>query len=294
MKALLLAVETGSISAAARKLGKKQPQVSQWISDLEIDLGVDFFDRTGNRTKLSEEGERLLPYLKHTMSQFDKFVQSAEMLLQGEPTVLTIGVENYIPDGAFTRPLALTLEIPHLSVEVYREDKHQLMHDLENGLVDIIITHESETLHYQGFEYCRLGYYQDMLVCGLKHPLAALPVVTTSDLSQYRELIWGESHKKVTEQYENDFSDGFSPFYGVFSDIQPLISMLKHNQGFAFLPEEYVANSVEYGQLLPLRCDFEPASIVRRIELCWRNGLILSPHISTVVNAFKTEHQLTE
>ncbi|MBF4254492.1 LysR family transcriptional regulator, partial [Vibrio anguillarum] len=38
LKALLLAVETGSISAAARKLGKKQPQVSQWISDLEIDL----------------------------------------------------------------------------------------------------------------------------------------------------------------------------------------------------------------------------------------------------------------
>ncbi|MBF4312635.1 LysR family transcriptional regulator, partial [Vibrio anguillarum] len=61
LKALLLAVETGSISAAARKLGKKQPQVSQWISDLEIDLGVSFFDRTGNKMSLSKDGERLLP-----------------------------------------------------------------------------------------------------------------------------------------------------------------------------------------------------------------------------------------
>jgi len=58
LKALLLAIETSSISAAARKLGKKQPQVSQWIADLEIDLGVSFFDRTGNKMTLSRAGER--------------------------------------------------------------------------------------------------------------------------------------------------------------------------------------------------------------------------------------------
>lgn len=58
LKALLLAIETGSISAPARKLGKKQPQVSQWISDLEIDLRVNFFDRSSNQSTLSLEGER--------------------------------------------------------------------------------------------------------------------------------------------------------------------------------------------------------------------------------------------
>ncbi|MGS0689565.1 LysR family transcriptional regulator [Shewanella sp. 30m-9] len=294
LKALLLAVETGSISAAARKLGKKQPQVSQWISDLEIDLGVNFFDRTGNKTSLSKEGERLLPSLTHTMSQLDKFVQSAEIIAQGESTVLTIGIENYIPDLAFTQPLALTLDFPHLCVEVYREEKHQLMQDLNEGNVDIIITHESDTLHHQHFEYCRLGHYKELLACSPDHPLVTLPVVTTIDLSQYRELIWGEANSKSSQQHRDENSDGFSPSYGFFSDIQPLVAMLKHNKGFAFLPAECVNAYIENGQLTALNCDFEPAGIDRRIELCWRNGLTLSQHGSQIVEAFKVSHQLVD
>jgi len=283
LKALLLAIETGSISAAARKLGKKQPQVSQWISDLEIDLGVTFFDRTGNKTTLSKAGERLLPSLTHTLSQLDMLLQSADMIAQGEPTVLTIGIENYIPEQTFTQPLALTLDLPNLNVEVYRDEIDQLTQDLCDGNVDIIITHESDTLHHQQFEYCRLGHYQDVLASSPAHPLTALPIVTSSDLSQYRELILGEV---------NEHSDGFSPSYAMFSDIQPLIAMLKHNKGFAFLPAEYVKSDIKNNQLVKLNCDFEPAGIIRRVELCWRNGLTLSEQGSQVISAFKENHQL--
>ena len=191
LKALLLAIETGSISSAARKLRKKQPQVSQWISDLEIDLGVNFFDRTANKTSLSKDGEQLLPYLTHTISQLDKFIQSAEMLAKDEPIVITIGIENYIPDHVFTKPLTLMLDLAHLNVQVYREERHQLMLDLNESTVDIIITHESDTLHHQYFQYCRLGHYHEVLACSPEHPLATLSMVSSDDLSQYRELIWG-------------------------------------------------------------------------------------------------------
>ncbi len=294
LKALLLAVETGSISSAARKLGKKQPQVSQWISDLELDLGVNFFDRTGNKTTLSKAGERLLPYLTHTMSQLDHFIQSAEIIAADELTVLTIGIENYIPGLAFTQPLALTLDLPHLSVEVYREDKYQLAQDLTDGSADIIITHESDILHHPHFEYCRLGHYKEVLTCSPDHPLALLSVVTTRDLSQYRELVWGETNSKIDQMNSSDNCDGFSPRYGIFSDIQPLIAMLKYAKGFAFLPAESVNTDIENGGLIALNCDFEPKGIDRRIELCWRNGLGLSMHGSQVIEAFKTCHQLAD
>ncbi|MEZ8738634.1 LysR family transcriptional regulator [Photobacterium swingsii] len=290
LKALLLAIETGSISSAARKLGKKQPQVSQWVSDLEIDLGVTIFERTGNKTRLSKEGERLLPFLTHTMSQFDQFVQHAEMIAHNEPTVLTIGIENYIPEHAFTQPLALALDLPHLSVEVYREEKHQLEADLTQGNTDIIIINESDTLHHLHFEYCRLGFYKEVLACSPAHPLASLTSVTTKDLSQYRELIWGEAGNPQ----DDTNSHGFSPLYSVFSDIQPLVAMLKYSKGFAFLPAECVATDIEQHQLTTLHCDFEPNSIDRRIELCWRNGLTHSHHGAKVIDAFKHHHQLAD
>ncbi|EMK6987837.1 TPA: LysR family transcriptional regulator [Vibrio alginolyticus] len=286
LKALLLAVETGSISAAARKLGKKQSQVSQWISDLEIDLGVNFFDRTGNKTTLSKDGERLLPHLTHTLSHLDKFVQGAEMLMQNEPTVLTIGIENYIPDIVFTQPLASVLDLPHLSVEVYRDERTQLEQDLGDGHVDVIITHESETIHHKHFDYCRLGYYREILVCSPDHPLAQLSHVTSKDLSEYRELVWGE--------VSSEDNDGFSPCYCVFSDIDPLIAMLKHNKGFAFLPEECVSTQIENDLLVALNCDFELSGIDRKVELCWRNGLTLSEGGSMVIKAFKHYHLLPQ
>ncbi|MGF1754912.1 LysR family transcriptional regulator [Vibrio makurazakiensis] len=294
LQALLLAAEEGSISAAARKLGKKQPQVSQWISDLEIDLGVNFFDRTGNKTSLSKEGERLLPYLSHTLSQLDKLVQSAETIAQDEPTVLAIGVENYIPDLAFSQPLTLTLDFPHLCVEVYREDRFQLIQDLSEGNVDIIIVHESDVLHHQQFDYCRLGHYKEVLACSPEHPLTKLPVVTNSDLSQYRELIWGDANSKSNPPHRDENSDGYSPCYGFFSDIQLVTAMLKQNKGFAFLPIEYVNTDIKNGQLIALDCDFELADIDRRIELCWRNGLTQSQHGNQIIETFKTKHQLSD
>lgn len=290
LQALLLAAETGSISAAARKLGKKQPQVSQWISDLEIDLGVSFFDRTGNKTSLSKDGERLLPYLSHSMSQLTKLIKSAEMIAQGESTVVRIGIENYVPDLAFATPLSQALELPNLCIEVYREDKAQLMQDLNEGDVDIIITHESDILHHQNFEYCRVGHYREVLTCSPKHPLSQLPVVTTNDLSQYRELVWGETDSDLETINENH--DGFSPNFGFFSDVQLLIAMLTRDKGFAFLPNECVDAYIKNGELIALNCDFEPVGIDRRIELCWRNGLTLSQYGLQIVEAFKNSHQL--
>ncbi|WP_298775624.1 LysR family transcriptional regulator [uncultured Shewanella sp.] len=289
LKALLLATR-GSISSAARQLGKKQPQVSQWISDLEIELGVELFERTGNRTSLSQAGRQLLPHLIHTLSQLEQFEKSAELLAKQEPIVLRIGIENYIPDLAFTQPLAVTLDLAQISVEVYRADLSQLQQDLTLGSVDIIIAHESDILHHTDFQYCRLGYYQEVLVCSPAHPLAKLPVISTADLGEYRELVWGEAQQNESSLL--DHMPGFSARYSLFSDVQPLIAMLKHSKGFAFLPAELVDAEIINGQLLTLECDFETMTIDRRIELCWRNGLTFSQYGRQVIDAFKVNHQL--
>ncbi|UXI04541.1 LysR family transcriptional regulator [Photobacterium sp. TY1-4] len=290
LKALLLAAETGSISAAARQMGKKQSQLSQWISDLEIDLGVQFFERTGNKTMLSEDGASLLPHLAHTLSQFDKFVQSAEVIANHEPKVLCIGIENYIPDNAFTPPMAHILALLQLNIELYRDERAQLEQDLADGHVDIIMMHESDTLHHKSFDYCRLGQYREVLLCSPNHPLAQHACVTNQDLSQYRELVWGDA----SEGDSDETNDGFSPCYALFSDLSSLIAMLIRHQGFAFLPQACVSTYLESGHLVELYCEVEPADIQRRVELCWRNGLAFSDTGRTALAAFREHHQLSK
>ncbi|GLQ32750.1 LysR family transcriptional regulator [Litoribrevibacter albus] len=287
LKALLLAIETGSISAAARKLGKTQPQVSQWISDLECDLGVTFFERSGNKTSLTADGQRLLPALSHSLSQLDHFIDSAYTLADSEPTVLTIGLEHFLPKSVFIQPVSEILsasETASLNVEVYRDDKTGLVDALVSGEVDLILIHESEIVHHSQFEYCRLGGYHEILVCGTDHPLAKEKTVSTALLSQYRELVWGDA--------DVDSNDGFSSSYGVFSDVSTVTQLLIQNQGFAFLPKDAVTSLIESGQLKALDCDFETQAIERRVELCWRNGLALSKRGEAVITAFQQHHQL--
>ena len=63
LKILLAAAESGSFSAAARKLGKAQSVVSSAIANLEIDLGLALFDRSGRYPQLTEAGARMVQEL---------------------------------------------------------------------------------------------------------------------------------------------------------------------------------------------------------------------------------------
>ena len=47
LQAFVSAADHGSFSAAARQLGKAQSAVSTAVINLEIDTGVDLFDRSG-------------------------------------------------------------------------------------------------------------------------------------------------------------------------------------------------------------------------------------------------------
>lgn len=62
LRAFVLAVELGSFSAAARKMRKAQSAVSTAIANLEIDTGVELFDRSGRSPVLTKEGRSLLPH----------------------------------------------------------------------------------------------------------------------------------------------------------------------------------------------------------------------------------------
>jgi DNA-binding transcriptional LysR family regulator len=72
MDAFAAVMSAGSITGAARLLGRSQPQVTRLIQDLELSLGYELFHRSGPRISptergvlLNEEVERLLVGLNH-------------------------------------------------------------------------------------------------------------------------------------------------------------------------------------------------------------------------------------
>ena len=70
-KALLTAVDTGSFSSAARELGYTQSGLTHMMNSLEEELGVSILQRGYYGIKLTQAGERILPYIRSLVMSED-------------------------------------------------------------------------------------------------------------------------------------------------------------------------------------------------------------------------------
>lgn len=76
LRCWLIAAEEGSISSAARRLGRPQPAVSQDISRLEAALGVVLFERCRSGIVLTSAGRALLPRARVALEAVEAAVRS--------------------------------------------------------------------------------------------------------------------------------------------------------------------------------------------------------------------------
>lgn len=68
IRAFLATADSGSLSAAARKLGLTQPTLSRQVAALETELGLLLFERVGRSLELTQAGRELLDHSR-TMGQ---------------------------------------------------------------------------------------------------------------------------------------------------------------------------------------------------------------------------------
>ena len=63
--------QTGSVSKAAENLFISQPSLSRYIRDLESRLGVQLFQRVGNRVSLTYAGEKYVETSKQILALYE-------------------------------------------------------------------------------------------------------------------------------------------------------------------------------------------------------------------------------
>jgi DNA-binding transcriptional LysR family regulator len=86
----LEAAETLSFSETAQHLHVSQPTVSKHIHDLELELGVKLFERTGVKPRLTETGRTLLPWARKLVKESNILEDIARSIKQDVAGSLTI------------------------------------------------------------------------------------------------------------------------------------------------------------------------------------------------------------
>jgi DNA-binding transcriptional LysR family regulator len=120
LQVLVAVADTGSFSAAGRKLNRAQSVISYTIANLEAQLGLKLFERDGTREPmLTTQGKAMLADARRMVGVLQDIRARAEGLKQGLEAELIIAVDVTTPSPALTRVLAaFDAEFPSVGLKL--------------------------------------------------------------------------------------------------------------------------------------------------------------------------------
>ncbi|MDZ4336696.1 MAG: LysR family transcriptional regulator [Pseudomonas sp.] len=139
LRAFLETAETGSLSAAARKLGQSQPTLSRQVAALELALGVTLFERVGKTMALTTTGQELLGHARVMGAAAHGLGLAATGRSEEVAGVVSVATSDAV--AAYLMPkilLHIRQAAPGIQVEVVASDGFS---DLLRREADIAIRH---------------------------------------------------------------------------------------------------------------------------------------------------------
>ncbi|WP_394235977.1 LysR family transcriptional regulator [Pseudomonas anguilliseptica] len=139
LRAFLETAETGSLSAAARKLGQSQPTLSRQVAALELALGVTLFERVGKAMALTSTGQELLGHARVMGAAAHELGLAATVRSEEVAGVVSVATSDAV--AAYLMPkilLHIRQAAPGIQVEVVASDGFS---DLLRREADIAIRH---------------------------------------------------------------------------------------------------------------------------------------------------------
>ena len=230
-KALLTAVDLGSFSAAAQKLGYTQSGLTHMMNALEDELGFVILQRGFYGVKLTAGGERIIPRIR-------ELVNCEEALMNEISLVKSFG-SNVIRIGAFSSMAAKVLptiverfseEFPTITVNIQTGTVTELYGGLDEGRFDICFGSKNPKYN---FKWTHLFFDRFYAILPKNYPVKG-EEFNIEDFNGSKFLMPGLG-------FDDDIGAVFSE-YNVHPFVTPtyvddpaILSMVEHNLGISML-----------------------------------------------------------
>ncbi|GAL20369.1 LysR family transcriptional regulator [Vibrio maritimus] len=262
IEAFITTVEAGSFSGAARKLGKVQSAVSQNIMNLEIDCGVELFDRRGRYPVLTEEGEKLLPYAKAAMVQHNRLTERVDSLTLKDIQPIVLTIDEGIPFDRVT-PIIRTLseEFPRLELEVLFASSNDAIEMVQTGRATSALVHEDLSIPFS-LDFESIGSMQFDIYVATDHPLAKTVAPHLEILSLHRQLCISSRNSK-----SSNVQQALSPDIWYSDSYQMLLEWCIAGFGWTYIPSYLAKSAIEQGKIIPVPVEFEKVSAIINVSI---------------------------
>lgn len=276
IRTLRAVAETGSFSAAARKLGRVQAAVSQSIDRLESQLGLRLFDRSSRVPRLTQHGQAIVAVTARVEHGLESLEALVENLREGRETSLSIVIDRLFPTESVVT-FAADFAKHHPSVDLV------LFTDVLSAVTAHVRERRSawgialEDANLEGLNRRAIAEVHLIPVVARGHALASLPgPLEVADLSDTVQIVLGE-HEQANDRSSTD--------HGVFSqrrwrvvDLATKHALILAGLGFGHMPEHVVREDLRRGRLVELRLAAWGELAPRRsLVLVWRREAVFGP-----------------
>lgn len=230
--------EERNFGRAARRLHISQPPLSRQIRQLEEQLGVELFVRTGSGVILTAAGEKFLPEVKRTLAQAEKAIAAARAAQDATQGKIVIGYTTVFDRSVFPDVFSrFQQRFPQWQLITKSNHSINLVRDIRNGMMDVAFI----GLHTDVADLASEVVHTESMVVALPadHRLARKRKVSFSDLSN-EVMFW----------FERPLNPGFYDYCQAFFDkiaFRPamlpepqdhhiLLGLIAEGKGFALIP----------------------------------------------------------
>lgn len=276
---LLKVYETGNYTRAAEKLSLTQPAVSQHIKQLERELNVTIFDRTGSKIRPTPEGQLVIQYAERVASLYATLKQS---LLDRRHTIdrLRVGVTHTAESNLVSEVLAkYTEQNDNMKITIQTDTVSNLYDMLKNYKIDIAIVEGGVT--DPSIKSIMLDTDCLVLAVSNDHPLAQQKKVTLDELKQERMILRlpnsGTRNLFAASLESRSLSlDDFNVVLEV-DNIATIKDLVRRSYGVSILARSACMDELKKGKITVL--PIENLSMVREVNILYHHTF---QHVDTL------------
>jgi DNA-binding transcriptional LysR family regulator len=268
LRTFIAAVDEGSFSAASRKLLRAQSVISETVSNLEGQIGVELFDRTGRYPKLTPAGVVLLADARNIITGVDLLKARAKGMAVGLEPELSVVVDVFYPIDAITKvSKEFRQQYPGVALRIYVEALGAAIQPVLDGRCSVGIVGSlpviPDTLSNE-----RLPGISFLMVAAGDHPLAGYK-------GKIPKEVLGK-HTQIVLTDRSDLSSGrelgvMSPTTWRLADLFAKHHFLLNGLGWGGMPLHVVRDDLEKGRLAILSIeDVPPDGLPLAMSAVWQ------------------------
>lgn len=266
---LLKVNETGSFTHAAEQLSLTQPAVSQHIKQLERDLNIKVFNRSGKELKLTKEGKIVIKYALRIKTLYQN-LQQALLDEKQQITRMTVGITHTAESNLVAEVLARYCnEREGLRITIVSDTINNLYMKLKTYEIDLAIV--EGTVSDPDFNSILLDTDCLMLAVSNNSRLANKSMVTIQELKK-EKLILRRPNSGTRNLFashleaQNMSLDDFNVILEV-DNIATIKDLIRRSFGVSILAKSACMDELKKGKIKVL--PVENLSMIREINIIY-------------------------